>query len=100
MSRLSSSSLEREGVLSMIQAAPAAVLPVDAEVLDRIEDGLYMLETGLGAIKEVLRAPISEDHMQFVVGTLIAVVEQSLTGCFDAMSEGALMRAERHLLKA
>lgn len=100
MSRLSSDRLERDGVLSMIQAAPAAVLPVDVEVLERIEDGLYMLKTGLGAIKEVLRAPISEDHMQFITSALIDALSQRLTGCFDAMEAGDLLRAQRRLLKA
>jgi hypothetical protein len=100
MSRLSFNRLEGEGVLSMLQSAPAAVLPVDVAGLDRIEDSLYALETGIGALKEVLRSPISEDHMQFITSTLIAALSQSLTGCFEAMSDGALMRSERHLLKA
>jgi hypothetical protein len=95
MSGLSSERLEGQGVLSMIQAAPATVLTVDVAVLDRIEDGLYMLETGIGAIQEVLRAPITEEHMQFIMSKLIVAVSRSLTGCFEAMSDGSLMRSER-----
>jgi hypothetical protein len=100
MSRLSSNPLEGEGVLSMIQAAPAAVLPVDVAGLDRIEDSLYELETGIGALKEVLRAPISEEHLPFIANALIDALSQRLTGCFDAMEAGDLLRVQRHLLKA
>jgi hypothetical protein len=100
MSRLSFNRLEGEGVLSMIQAAPAAVLPVDVAGLDRIEDSLYEMETGIGALKEVLSARISEEHLPFIASALIDALSQRLTGCFDAMEAGDLMRSERHLLKA
>lgn len=99
MSRLSFNRLEGEGVLAMIQAAPAAVLSVDAAGLDRIEDSLYELETGIGALKEALSARISEEHLPFIASALIDALSQRLTGCFEAMEAGDLLRSQRRLLK-
>jgi hypothetical protein len=100
MSRLSSDRLERGGVLSMIRAAPAAVLPVDVAGLDHIEDSLYELETGIGALKEVLSARISEEHLSFIASALTDALSQRLTSCFDALEAGDLLRAQRRLIEA
>lgn len=68
---------------------------MDVAALDRIEDRLYELESGIGALKEVLRAQISEEHLPFIAGTLVDVLSERLTGCFDAMESGDLLRAQR-----
>lgn len=69
----------------MIETAPVPTLPVDVAALDRIEDRLYELECGIGALKEVLRAWIGKDHLPFIPGTLVDFLSECLTGCFDAM---------------
>jgi hypothetical protein len=95
MSDMQSDAQRGKDVLAIIQAAPIAVLPVDAAGLDRIEDSLYEMENGIGALKEVLSARIGEEHLPFIASALIDALSQRLTGCFDAMEAGDLLRAQR-----
>ena len=80
-------------------AATTPMLTVSTAVLDRLEDSLYEVEVAVGAIAEILKNRLTPEHIPFVTSTLMAALDENVTRCFDAMSAGALLRSERHLLE-
>jgi hypothetical protein len=80
-------------------SAAQKTVPVSEALLDSLEDRLCDVSEAIAAVAETMSSKIDPSHIQFVSEALTAALADKLARCFDAMSAGALLRSERHLLE-
>jgi hypothetical protein len=79
-----------------MSAAPQAV-PVDAVVLNVLEERMCAVMSGIIGTSEAIGSMKDADHLEFVAGALFTALAEKMSQCFEVLSEGRLLKAEREI---
>jgi hypothetical protein len=82
-----------------MSAAPKTV-PVSAALLDSLEDRLCDVSEAIAAVAETLNSMSDVSHLKFVSNALMGALAEKAGNCFEVLSHGRLLKAEREMVEA